>query len=269
MRFIKPFAAIILLSFSAQAQEPPPLNFTGHYDFAFSGIPFGAIDINFKQDAQSYDAESNVRTVGIVKIFANHQSKTTSRGTGSNFAYGNTSYETNYSTNKKKKYVKLVRKDGVLTEEKVLPLSETREVVTEAPQELKNAAYDPLNITAGIRAGLAQAVAGGPKSFVLDYFDGKRLSRATIVYQGEERIKIKNQEHPVYVVSASRKPLGGFTKKELSRMQDGEPPLRIYFSKDQLVPLRLELKMALGTAAATLRAPEDKAPLLQVEPLDM
>jgi len=252
-RLINSLLLLLCSAFPAYAADiNTPLDFKGRYDFAMGGIPFGKIDVAFEQDATKYSAVSNIKTVGIVKIFVEHQSHTTSKGTGANFSYPNVEYSSRYTTKGKPREADFKRTNGVITFEHVLPPEDPNNRPPVAI-DLKSKAYDPVSLALGLRSEIAKLLASGGKGFTLDYYDGRRLTRGSFQYVGEKNITIGGKKYPVYTLSASRSPIAGFTAKELKRMKDKEPPLFIYLAKDTLIPLRLELKLILGTAAATLK----------------
>jgi len=250
--FINSLALIFFFSTSAQAQELTPVNFSGRYDFTLAAVPFGKIDIVFKQDATSYSATSDITTVGIAKVFVQHESHTTSKGTGADYQYPDVDYDSRYSTKGKKRVATFTRRNGVMTAEFVEP-PDNPAVRPPVSAALKTRAYDPVALAIGMRGELARVIRSGEKNFTIDYYDGRRLTRGNFTYTGEKLLKMNGTKYPVYTVLASRSPVAGFTEKELKRMQQKEPPLTIYLAKDTLLPLRLELPLMFGKAAATLR----------------
>lgn len=234
------------------AQEMAPLDIRGQYDFTLASIPFGRLDITAVQDASHYDASSDIAMVGIAKIFVQHESHTTSHGSGADYLYPDVEYASNYSTRGKKKTAMFTKKGGVITEDKVTPPDDPS-VRPPVATPMKSAAYDPVSVALGMRLKTVEMLKGGKDSFTIDYYDGRRLTRATFKYDGEKMLKIGKRQYPVYTLIGSRVPLAGFTKKELDRMKDKEPPLYVYVSKETLIPIRLEVQMLFGTAAATLR----------------
>lgn len=253
-RLIKTFAVFFLLATPVQAQEPSiPLDFSGHYDFGFSGIPFGRLDIMFKQSATRYSATADVKTTGIVRVFVQHKSHTTSQGSGTGFSYGKVAYESSYSTRGKQRYAAFNKEGGRIVSEKVLP-PDNRGTRSAVPAEAKNGALDPLAIGLAIRSEFIRAQKDGRRNFSLDFYDGRRLTRADFTVGDERNIRIGGTAYPVYSITARRKPLGGYTASELARFNAKEADLTIYFSHDEkCVPIYLEAPVAFGVATATLR----------------
>ncbi len=253
-QFIKLLLVFCLASMPAAGEELlVPLSFSGTYVFTLSGIPFGKINLQLTQDKVRYSAVSDVKTVGIARMFVEHDSHTTSEGWGRDFLYDAVDYKSNYSTRGKPKTAQFSKKDGVMFADKVTPPDDRKNRPAVALTD-KSKAFDPLALAAGIRVALARVLQNDSKKFSLDYYDGRRLTRATFSYEGEKNIRIKGVKYPAYAVNATRTPLAGFTDKELKRMQEPEPTLTIYFSRDErLVPLRLDVMIGMLLASATLK----------------
>ena len=253
-QFIKMLLVFSLLSYNAQAAEPlMPVKFTGHYDFAFSGIPFGQMDISLDQTATNYQASSDVKTTGIARMFVQHESHSTSSGSGKDFRYDNAEYESRYTTRGKKKYARISKKNGKITSDKVEPL-DNRAVRPAVPMTDKSAAVDPLTMSVAIRSEFARARKDGRNNFTLDFYDGRRLTRTNFTIGDERVLRISGQKIPVLTLSARRKLLAGYTASEMARINPKEPDLMIYFSHDaKFVPVYLEVPVAFGVATATLR----------------
>jgi hypothetical protein len=253
-RFIKMLLVFSLLSYNAQADDPlMPIKFTGHYDFAFSGIPFGQMDILLDQTATRYQATGDVKTTGIARILVQHESHSTSSGSGKDFHYGNAEYESRYATRGKKKYARISKKNGKIVSDKVEPL-DNRAVRPAVPMTDKSAAVDPLAMSVAIRSEFARARKEDRKNFTLDFYDGRRLTRANFTIGDERVLRIGGQKIPVLALSARRKTLAGYTASELARINSKESELMIYFSHDaKFVPVYLEVPVAFGVATATLK----------------
>lgn len=254
IQFIKILLLLSLLSYNVQADEPLiPIHFTGHYDFAFSGIPFGEIDITFTEKAGNYRATSDIETTGVARLLVQHSSHTTSHGSGRNFHYANAEYESRYSTRGKKKYARISKKNGRIVSDKVEP-PDNRSVRPAVPLAEKSAAVDPLAMSVAIRNAFARARQEGRTSFTLDFYDGRRLTRSFFTLGDERVLRINAHKIPVFTLHARRKPLAGYTAKELARINPNEPELTIYFSHDvKFVPIYMEVPLPFGVATATLR----------------
>lgn len=253
-RYIKLLLVFSLLSYNAQADEPLiPVNFTGHYDFTLAGIPFGKADMVLTQTPTTYKASADVATTGIARVFVQHLSQTTSSGNGTNFHYDNVSYESRYETKRKPKHVQWKKKDGRFVSELVEP-ADNRAIRPAVPENQKIAAYDPIAFALAMRSKLLESLKSGEKTFSVDMYDGRRLTRADFTANGEAVIKLGGKSYPVYRLLARRTAVSGFTKTELSRIDPNEPTLTIYFSHDEkMIPIRLEAPLMFGIVAATLR----------------
>jgi hypothetical protein len=115
---------------------------------------------------------------------------------------------------------------------------------------LKNA-VDPLSLILQVREKLQKSQAQG--TFSVNVYDGNRLSEADFTVLGKKNIVYGNKSFPVIEVAGRRKPLGGFTAKEMGDFTTSQPMLTIYFSDDtRLMPLKLQMEMPFGLLTATL-----------------
>lgn len=249
-RFIKMCAFTLWLPCAANAED---FAFQGRYVLAFSGIPIGKVSVNLAETATNYSAKSDVGLTGLAKLFVQHTSATTSVGTGENYNFTNRVYETRYQTRKKPKYVKMVTKNGVIAEEKVEP-PDNRAVRPAVSAADKKGAYDPLALALAIRDNLARCQNEGAKNFTLNYYDGRRLTAVNFAFLGAKTLRISGKKTPTLVLTATRKPLAGYTQNELDDIGPNDPTLNLYFSNDeQMIPLLLQVPLPFGTATATLR----------------
>lgn len=253
LRYINILLVFLLCATPAKAEEAlVPLTFKGQYIFALGFIPFGKLDINFTHSSTQYNATSDVHSTGIARMFVQHDSKTTSRGAGSDYVYGDTFYESHYQTRKKKRYVKWVRKDGKTSEEEVIP-PDNRDIRPAVAEELKTNAFDPLAFGLALRSNVATALKEKQKSFTLNFYDGRRLTEATFTYVGYKIVKIHGKKYSTHEFTATRKPIAGFTKGDMEDFEEPDPLLHIFFSYDErLIPIRAEADVGFGVVSATL-----------------
>ena len=251
--YINALVIFLCLALPANAAAPlEDLDFKGQYSFALGGIPFGKLGMEFTQAPTHYSATSDITLTGVVRLFINHTSHTTSSGTGADFRYTNTVYESTYQTRKKPKHVKIERKNGRITYEIAEPPGDGKSRGPVAAAD-KNPALDPLTIGLGMRTELARALRDGRTHFSLNYYDGRRLTQVDLTLQGERTITIGGQDYETYVVDATRKAIAGYTAKEQASIGPNDPTLTLFFSKDKrLLPLRLQVPLLFGTASATL-----------------
>lgn len=252
-------AIILLLSYPATAQEPltkiktaPPFVFNGYYEFGFGGVLFGKMGLEIEQSSRSYTATSDITSSGVLKLFVRHNSHTTVDATGHDFLYDNSVYETHYQTRKKKRYVKMVTKNGQLIEETLVP-PETPERRPPVDASLKKGALDPLSFVITMRRQVVLALQNNSREFTLNVFDGRRLTEVDFTIEGKKVLKFGEQKYPTIAVKARRKLIAGFTDSELQDYDPKEPDLMIYFSDNtRLIPIRLEISLLVGKLYANL-----------------
>lgn len=246
-----PLLAMFLAS-PAWATEPViPLDFKGIYQFGLIGLPLGKMGMEMHQDADKYNVAADVTLTGIARIFTRHESHSTVEAAGGDFIYPNRAYESRYQTRKKKRHVKMTYKNGKAAEAILDPPDPKRPQV---PAELRNSAVDPLSFMLRMREQVAKMRTKQTDRFTLNVFDGRRLTQTDFTLEDKpRRIVYKGKKVPVVAVSARRKQLAGFTDSEMADADPNEPPLYIYFSRDErLIPLRLEATAWFGKVYAEL-----------------
>lgn len=245
------FAALALV-LPALADDLPPLDFKGVYDFRFSGVPIGRMGIESEQSPAHYAMTADVTTVGVARLFTEHESHTVVSGSGAGFAYPNVAYESRYRTKDKKKSVVMGWKEGAFGSETLVP-PDNRATRPEVPAEMKKDAADPLSFNLILRKKTWEALQSGNPAFSLNVYDGRRLMRVDAAVAGKQVIRLDGRKAAAVRVALRRKPLAGYTAKELKRFDPNEPTLWIYYSDDaRFIPIHLEVGFLFGKLTATL-----------------
>lgn len=247
--------AFAMPALAKEAGTLEPLSFSGIYTFGWSGVKFGEMDFLSEEKTGHFRAETHIRTTGLLNLFAAHASHTTLKSAleEGGISTSPRTYETFYTTKKEPRHVKLVfARGGAVTEEIVMP-PENRQKRPEVPAADKKAALDPLSFLLALRKGLHEALQTDKKQVSLRLFEGRRLMDTDFVIAGHATLLRGTQEVPVIRVIGRRKPVAGYTAKELASLKEGDPPVIAYFSDDgHLVPLRLEVPLPVGMLYAEL-----------------
>lgn len=247
---------IAVLSLSARADLPPqadpdPLAFAGQYEFTLGKLPLGKMGIEVRQDQSHYAITSDIVTTGLLNMFVKHSSHTTVTGSGRRFSYPDRDYETHYQTRKKKKYVKMVTRNGAVSETLIPP--DNAAIRAPVTGELKEDAVDPLSLTIRMRQDLWHALKNHEGSFVIMLYDGRRLSELDFVLGDRRTLLYRGEYVPVVTLTLTRRLIAGFTQKELDERDPKEPPVRIFFTEDaRMMLLRAEVSLWMGTLSANL-----------------
>jgi hypothetical protein len=209
--------------------------------------------IEVQQTPKHYSIVSDIITTGLVKLFVKHSSHTNVDRLGKqDFVYNQGTYESRYQTRNKKKYVKMLTKDGITGGETLVPPDNP---VTRPPvaAELKHNVFDPLSLTLQMRQELWTALKNNTKQFSIPLYDGRRLTQVNFEVGEKKTLRLKDGKVPVVQVNVSRQLIAGFTQKELAEYDPKEGTARFYFSDDKrLVPIRAEASVMFGTVSATL-----------------
>jgi hypothetical protein len=245
-----PLLALLLLCSPALAADTlVPANFSGTYTLSFSGIPFGRMQATIEVGRSNYRILTAVSTSGIAKLLARHSSDTEVRAKGTRLDAMDVTYETRTQTRNKKRDISYARRAGKIIRESVVP-ADNRES-RPAVGELKHGSYDPLSLVVRIRQQVHAWQQGqGDANASFHLYDGRRLTQANVKVLGEKLFRGK----PMLAASVRRKPLEGFSQKELAQYSPGEPALTLYFTADeQMLPVYLQIPFTFGTISAELQ----------------
>lgn len=246
---------LILLPVPVFAAPLAPLNRQVEYRFAWMGVPFGTLNLEADESGGRYRLHSHVESTFIARIFSAHKSDATASGMLTDPVENATrSFDSRYDNRDGPSSVHLEFTDGILTGREVINSEPPGKRVPVADSELTGAT-DFLTFVMAVRQRLNHALEANADHFTVRLFDGKRLMDTDWTVEGRQMLKLKTGERKVIRASATRQPLSGYTEKERARIARGEPPLTVYFSDDaEKLPLKLELKVGLGTVTATLVA---------------
>ncbi len=232
------------------AQDPPPLVFKGIYEFAFDTIRIGQMGIEIEETPTTYAITSDIVTSGLLKLIVKHSSHTTVDASAGE-PHPLITYESNYQTRNKKKYVKMVYENGQVTE--TIEPPEPPGKRPPVPAALKNNAFDPLSFALAIRRSVLEARAQGKKTYKLNVYDGRRLTEASFYLKQNRSITYRGQPLQVTQVQVRRRLVAGFTQSELAKVDPDEPAVQMYVPlTGNGMPVRLEVRFLFGMLSATL-----------------
>jgi hypothetical protein len=228
-----------------------PASFSGQYGLYLSGLPIGTMKAGVDVRKDGYDITAAVRTSGLVGMIARHRSDSSAVASGTNIDRMNVTYLVDAQTRNKKRQIKLVKKAGKVTEEAINP-PENRASRPEVAASMKHGTFDAISIVVKLRSLIEDWKKNGDDTTTIRLYDGRRLTDARVRILGEKKLA-KYGDQGVIALTVKRRPVAGFTQKELSQYRPDEPALTIYFSNDdKLIPLHLELPFTFGVLTAEL-----------------
>ncbi len=252
-RFILLFLLPLTLTTVNAHAAPEPLVTETHYTLSWSGIPFGACDITATQEGNKFRINSAIHFSGAAKMLAAHQSDTVAEGEGIAGAAAAHTYETFYSTRKKKKHVRLIYANGGSLTDRLIEPPENAEKRPPVPAEKLKGVPDPLTFVAELRRAMRETLANHTNRFSLSVFDGRRLYASTWTIVDERTIELNGKQQHVVYATATRKPVAGFTQSELDDF-NADTQLNGYFDADTMLPVKLTVDLMIGSLEATLDA---------------
>jgi hypothetical protein len=241
----------------AHAATPPQLELLkGEYKYriTWNGIKIGRVILFFEETSENYRVLVDTKTSGIVRMF--HPLKSTTIGEGSKIdgRYVAEFYHANSDSDDGKGRQSKLYFDpsGNVDRREVTPLDDPswRPVV---PLSELVGASDPVNAFFVMRQDLSSNIVQNIRTTRVHVYDGRRLAELSLraIHAGTKLIH--HQTTPILTTVLSRKPINGYTPKELKKFEAGDPILRLHFSRDnRFVPIAAEAYLRFGTIAATL-----------------
>jgi hypothetical protein len=200
-------ALTCLLCGSAHAQS----TLTARYRLALAGIEIGAGDWSVDIDKDRYTAKSSGQLLGIWRALFGPDISATTRGAVSQGHLAPTSYVANFSSDDSIDDVRMMFRDGVVSEVEAkppIPASPDRVPVTAS--DLRGA-IDPL--TAGLVwvPGTGDVLAAAACQRTLPIFDGTHRFDMTLSFKRMDKIKVETgYQGPGLVCGMSYRPVAGY-----------------------------------------------------------
>ena len=121
----------------------------------------------------------------------------------------------------------------------------------DVPATLRAGALDPLTTAFFSREFIKQFAERSDKKndhFSVKTYDGKRLGDYEFTIRGHKKMQLHKKKFDTIEMSFIRKPIMGFSKKEMKRLKK-EPIIHVFFQNDSaLLPVRAEGNIPYGTA---------------------
>jgi Protein of unknown function (DUF3108) len=249
------FAAALLLSRPAFAEPMlDPFPETMRYEIAWNNIPIGRVIVTAKQTPYGYRMTLDTKTTGLMKFFAPLKSITWAKGRIYDGAMMPQEYRSESSSDegKGRSAHLFFDENGTLARQEVNPKDDPN-WRPEVPLAEAQTAYDPVTAYFHLREEMFANVNRKVQDTYVRTYDGRRLAEFHFkaVNNGT---KLRGEEIvPVINTVAFRKPINGYTPKELKKFEKGDPKVHVYFSADtRFIPLEFEIYHWSGTITASL-----------------
>jgi hypothetical protein len=227
---------------------------TAHYGLSLAGIEIGAGDWSVDIDKDRYTARSSGRLFGMWRALLGPDISATTRGAASQGHLAPTSYVANFSSDDTIDDVRMVLRDGIVSEVEAkppIPASPDRVPLTAA--DLRGA-IDPL--TAGLIPvpGTGDVLAPAACQRTLPIFDGTHRFDLTLSFKRMDMIKAETgYQGPGVVCGMSYRPVAGynmdaFRVNYLKKARDMEMWFAPMAGTRLLAMLRISIPTVLGIA---------------------
>jgi hypothetical protein len=255
-KVILPVLACTMLSMAAHAEPAAmkPLSFKGRYSIAWSGIPLGRVLIEAKEDASSYSMSIDTKTRGIGSLITDAAQVVAVEG---KITPDGTYLPSKYFSRPHKKdnldFVKLSYDAAGKITKRERGNDDDPAWRPPVPFEKVNTGSDPVTGAFSLRRKLHAVLANPSAKVSTNTYDGMRLAEMSLIRGADARVAIMDAYMDTVNVAITRKPMDGYTPKELKKYNKGDPEIRLYFSNDaDFLPVRATAKVPLGELSMTL-----------------
>ncbi len=215
------------------------------YKVYWTGVHIADLVVEVKDGSM----DTVIESYGIVKKISKYASRTSSKFSFENGKYIPKSFYTQFQQRNGGKKINIVyNSSGIIEAESVTP-PDKRGKRPAVKNEMKVDTVDPLTAVMVAHAKIKESLKQNIKNFSFNMYDGRRLAQLDFTIGGRMHRNINGKSYNVVMVTFVRKPIAGFTNKELSRMKEEEPVFTIYLNDDKyLMPIKADAEAPLGKA---------------------
>lgn len=256
---------LIALCLATPARALTAISEHAYYRLEWNGIPIGRIRVDAEESGDSYSMIVDTKSKGVISVFSPFRTVATISGTKEGDAYLPRTYRTRSEKNDEcpasfaSKHLDncgthmSYSEAGLLTERVLVPpnLDPSYRPIVDLAEA--STGTDPITGYFRLREKLRRNIDQGMRTTTVRTYDGKRLADMTATTAERTEINVDDAKHPVIATRLTRKPIAGYTQKELRKFKEGDPIITAYFSDDDAMQLlRLELELTLGNITMEL-----------------
>lgn len=247
---------MFLMAGSAYAASDTLMPLSGEYKYVvkWNGITIGRVILAVTENKNTFYASIDTKTRGIVDIFSPLRSVVTVDGVITESGdYLPTLYQSRSHSDEGGRTAKLTYDEsGTLTERIREPLDDPNWRPEVPLEELVDVA-DPITAFLRLRRELFGNLKAKVKDTKVKTYDGRRLAEFKIRAINPGTKMIHGEVTKMINTVAFRRPINGYTPKELAKYDKGDPTVHVYFSHDfTLMPLAIEFDVTFGSISAVL-----------------
>ncbi|MFZ4126186.1 MAG: DUF3108 domain-containing protein [Rickettsiales bacterium] len=240
------------IAFAAPPLAPFPKEM--RYRIAWNNIKIGRVIVETTQNPYSYRMVLDTKTTGLASLLSPLKSVTMATGRFYDEQIIPQEYQSRSESDEGKGRTSHLTYDeeGVLATRDINPVDDPS-WRPEVPLEEAREAYDPVTAFFVLRKTLYDNVNRRIKDTYVKTYDGRRLAEFQFKAVNNGTKMRDDKIVPVINTVAFRKPINGYTPKELKKFDEGDPKVHVYFSADKrFLPLEFEIYHWSGKITANL-----------------
>ncbi|MES2985394.1 MAG: DUF3108 domain-containing protein [Pseudomonadota bacterium] len=246
----------LLMPLGAVAQEAAlsPLKLNARYNIAWNGITLGRINITADESETAYSLIADTKTRGIAVVISDERSVALAQGSKRGpDSYIPARYESRPQEGGEARTTLLTYDaDGNLASRTRTPDDDPSWRPVVPPAQI-NRAHDPITAAFMLRRTAYAALARNQQAVSTTTYDGARLAEMTFARTANMPMTVLGKEVDTIDLAVTRKPLNGYTPKELKKYKKGDPAIHLYFTNDAaFTPVRATAATPLGELSMTL-----------------
>ncbi len=225
-----------------------PLNLSLRYNLYWNGLPLGRVRVEIAENSSMMSARVDTKSRGLAELFSPMRSVIASEALkAADGSYIPTGYRAEGKADDGQNVTTLsYDSSGVLNKRTRTPPDDPKHRPTVPVDQLKKA-YDPISgFLVARRAMMANLKAKQPVTTVQTY-DGRRLAEFSFRAVNPGTKMLGNKIYGMINTVLKRKPLQGYTEKELKKYDKGDPNVHVYFSQNGIfLPFAIEADIGFG-----------------------
>lgn len=246
------FLCLLMLSSGAYARDADvalaPLNVSLRYNIYWNGLPLGRVRVQVDETSSTYHAVVDTKTRGLAEMFSPVRGYVVTSGIKDIMGeYIPTDYRSENKDDDKTAVTEIsYSSEGDIAASKRTPPDDPAHRPPVAMEDLYGA-HDPVSAFLMLRRNMmANLKAKQPETSVRT-FDGRRLAEFTFRAINPGTKMIHGKIVPMINMILTRKPISGYTEKELKKYDKGDPTVHVYFAQNGIfLPLSIEAQVMFG-----------------------
>lgn len=224
------------------------------YEVQWNFLTIGKVVMGASEENGRYHFAVDSKTRGIVRLFERQKGLATAKGNITRMGeYVPTSYLSTSESDDGNRRSEVRYQNGKIIDFNATPKDDPSWRPLVPVNELQHAT-DPASAFLILRQKLLENFKAKIKETKVQTFDGRRLAEFTVISVNRATKKLGKEFIPVVNTVLKRRPIHGYTPKELKKYDEGDPQVHVYWSTDgYMLPVVIEVFTGFGKISLELQ----------------